>query len=75
MTAGDEIKVDVILATKYKVKAKNFIIPIFYFPASFPLYIIACCSTPAFPFFLLISFLSEDFFKTSKGQVAINLIY
>ena len=28
VTAEDEIKVSVILANKYKVKAKNFIIPI-----------------------------------------------
>ena len=28
----DEIKVSVILANKYKIKAKNFNIPIFYFP-------------------------------------------
>ena len=29
MTAEDEIKVSVVLANKYKVKTKNFIIPIF----------------------------------------------
>ena len=28
------MKVNVILANKYKVKAKNFIISIFYFPVS-----------------------------------------
>ena len=30
--AEDEIKVSVIIVNKYKVKAKNFIILIFYFP-------------------------------------------
>ena len=59
---GDEIKVSVILATKYEVKAKNFIIPIFYFPVSFLLYIV-CCINSTFSFFILISFLFEDFFK------------
>ena len=29
MTAEDEIKVSVVLVNKYKVKTKNFIIPIF----------------------------------------------
>ena len=72
--AGDEIKVNVILATKYKVKAKNFIIPIFYFPVSFLLYIV-CCNTSTFSFFILISFLFEDFFKASKEQVTINKWY
>ena len=33
--AGDEIRVNVILTTKYKVKTKHFIIPIFHFPVSF----------------------------------------
>ena len=33
--AGAEIKVSVNLANKNKVKAKNFIIPIFYFPIFF----------------------------------------
>ena len=72
--AGDEIKVNVILTTKYKVKAKNFIIPIFYFPVSFLLYIV-CCNTSTFSFFILISFLFEDFFKASKEQVTINKWY
>ena len=31
ITAEDEIKVSVILANKYKVKAKNFIIPISFY--------------------------------------------
>ena len=72
--AGDEIKVNVILANKYKVKAKIFIIPIFYFPVSFLLYIV-CCNTSTFSFFILISFLFEDFFKASKEQVTINEWY
>ena len=72
--AGDEIKVNVILTTKYKVKAKNFIIPIFYFPVSFLLYIV-CCNTSIFSFFILISFLFEDFFKASKEQETINKWY
>ena len=72
--AGDEIKVNVILATKYKVKVKNFIIPIFYFPVSFLLYIV-CCNTSTFSFFILISFLFEDFFKASKEQATINKWY
>ena len=56
--AGDEIKVNVVLGTKYKVKAKNFIILIFYFPASL-LHYIVCCNTSTFSFFVLISFLFE----------------
>ena len=72
--SGDEIKVNVILATNYKVKAKNFIIPVFYFPVSVLLYIV-CCNTSAFSFFILISFLFEDFFKASKKQVTINKWY
>ena len=72
--AGDEIKVNVILATKYKVKAKKFIIPIFYFPVSFLLYII-CCNTSTFSFFTPISFLFEEFFKASIEQVTINKWY
>ena len=35
MLAEDEINVSIILANKYKVKAKSFIIPIFYFPVLF----------------------------------------
>ena len=72
--AEDEIKVSVILANKYKVKAKNFIIPIFYFPVSFLLYIV-CCNNSNFSFFILISFLFEDLFKASKEQVTINEWY
>ena len=72
--AGDEIKVNVILTTKYKVKAKNFIIPIFYFPVSFLLYIV-CCNTSTFFLFILVSFLLQDFFKASKEQVTINNLY
>ena len=72
--AGDEIKVNVILANKYKVKANNFIISIFYFPVSFLQYIV-CCNTSTFSFFTLISFLFEDFFKASKEQVTINEWY
>ena len=74
LIAGDEIKFNVILATNYKVKAKNFIIPVFYFPVSVLLYIV-CCNTSAFSFFILISFLFEDFFKASKKQVTINKWY
>ena len=69
--AGDEIKVNVILANKYQVKAKNFIIPIFYFPVSFLLYIVFC-NTLTFSFCTLISFLFKDFLKASKDQVTIN---
>ena len=74
ITAGDEIEVNVILATHYKFKCKNFIIPIFYFPVSFLLYIVYCIS-PTFSFFILISFLFEHFFKASKEQVTINKWY
>ena len=69
--AGDEIRVNVILANKYKVKAKNFIIAIFYFPVSFVLYIV-CCNTSSFSFFILICLLFEDLFKASKEQENIN---
>ena len=69
--AGGEIKVSVILANKYKVKAKIFIISIFHFPVSFLLYIV-CSNTSTFSFFILISFLFEHFFKASKEQVTIN---
>ena len=72
--AGDEISVNVILANKCKVKAKNFIIPIFYFPVSFLLYIV-CCNTSTVSFFILISFLLEHFFKAPKEQVTINEWY
>ena len=72
--AGDEIKVNVILAINYKVKAKNFIIPIFYFPVSFLLYKV-CSNTSTFPFFILISALFEGVFKASKEQVTINKWY
>ena len=65
------MKVDVIPALEYNVKAKNFIIPIFYVPVSFPPYIV-CCNASAFSFLILISFLFEDFFKASKEQVTIN---
>ena len=33
--AEDEIKVSAILANKHKVKAKNFVLPIFNFPVFF----------------------------------------
>ena len=72
--ARDEIKVNVIQTNKYKIKAKNFVIPIFYFPVSFLLYI-ACCNTSNISFFILISFLFEDIFKASKEQVTINEWY
>ena len=74
MIAGDEIKVNVNLATIYKVKAKNFIIPFFHFPISFLLYLL-CCNISTFSFFILISFLFQDFFKASKEQVTINKKY
>ena len=67
------MKVSVILANKYKVKAKNFIISIFYFPVSVLPYIV-CCNTDFF-FFFLISFLFEDLFKASKEHVTINKWY
>ena len=54
--AGDEIKVNVILTTKYKVKAKNFIIPIFDFSVSFLLYL-RPFSHHVTMFFLLFHFL------------------
>ena len=69
--AGDEIKVNVTLANKYKVKVKDFIIPTFYFPVSFLLYKV-CCNTSTFFFFIVISFLFEDFLKASKEQIIIN---
>ena len=47
----DEINVSVILANKYKVKAKNFIISIFYFPVLF-LRELVCCNTSTISFFL-----------------------
>ena len=74
LITGDEIKVSVILATKYKAKAEKFIIPIIYFPVSFLLYIV-CCNTSIFSFFILISLLLEDFFKASREQVTINKWY
>ena len=69
--AVDEIKVNVILARKCKVKAKNFIISIFYSHVSFLLYIV-CCNTSTFFFFILITFLFEDFLKASKEQITIK---
>ena len=72
--AGDEIKANVILATKYKVKAMNFIIPIFYFPVSFLLNTV-CCNTSTFSLFILIFFLFKVFLKASKEQVSINKWY
>ena len=69
--ARDEIKVKVSRVNKCKVKAKDFIILIIYFPVSFLLYIISC-NTSNFSFFILIFFLFEDFFKASKEQVTIN---
>ena len=74
ITAGDEIKVNLIVANKYKVNAKNFIIPTLYFPVSFLLFIV-CCNNSTFSFFILISFLFEDFFKASKEQETINKWY
>ena len=73
-TLRKQPKVNVILATKYKVKAKNLINSIFYFPVSFLLYIV-CCNTSSFSFFILVSFLLEDFFKASKEQLTINKWY
>ena len=67
--AVDEIKVNVILTTKYNVKSKNFIIAIFYFPVSFLLYTV-CRNTSTF-----ISFFLQDFFKASTEQVTINKWY
>ena len=74
VTGEDEVKVSVILATKYKTKAKNFIITFFYFPVSFLLYIV-CCKTSNLSIFILIFFLFENFFKASKEQVTINKQY
>ena len=69
--AGDDIKVNVILANRYKVKAKNLIISIVYFLVSLLLYRV-CCNAWTFSFFIFISFLFEYFFKASKEQVTIN---
>ena len=69
--AVDEIKVNVILASKCKVKAKNFIISIFYSHVSFLLYIV-CFNTSTFSFFILITFFFEDFLKASKEQITIK---
>ena len=71
--AEEEIKVSVILAEKYKVKATNFIILIFYFPVLF-LWQLACCNTSSISFFILVSFFFEDLFKASKEQITINEI-
>ena len=60
ITARDEIEVNVILATKYKV--------------SFLLYIVYCISS-TFSIFILISFLFKQFSKASKEQVTINKWY
>ena len=73
IVAEDEIKVNVILTNKYKVKAKNFNNPIFYVSVPFLLHI-TCCNTGTISHFIFIFFLFEDFFKASKEQVTINEI-
>ena len=70
--AGAEIKVSVNLANKNKVKAKNFIIPIFTFLSSFcGHYLVMNRLLP-----LLFQFLSslKTFFKASEKQITINEI-
>ena len=47
--AGDEIKVNVTLANKYKARPENFISSNFYFPVSCLLYIV-CCNNSTFAF-------------------------
>ena len=63
-----EVKVSINLANKYKIKAKNFIIPIFYFPVFF-LRSAACCNTSTI--FFPTSFFFEDFSKASTEQITI----
>ena len=58
------------LANKYKIKAMNSIIPIFYFPVFF-LWSLAYCKTLTISFSIAVSFFFEDFFKASKEQVTI----
>ena len=65
-----KVKVSVNLANKYNVKAKNFVIPIFYFPAVF-VWLVACCNTSTIFFSIPVSFFFEDFFKESKEQITI----
>ena len=72
--AGDEIKVSVILTTKYKVKAKNFIIPIFYFSVFFLLNIV-CCYASTFSFLFSYLSSSKTFSRHLKKQVTINKWY
>ena len=56
-----DIKVSVILANKYEVKAKNFIIPISDY-------------TSTISIFILVSFFFEAFFTVSKEQKTMNEI-
>ena len=65
-----EVKVNVNLANKYKVKAKNFIIPILYFSVFFP-WLLAWCNTSTIDFSASVSFFFKDFFNASKEQVTI----
>ena len=70
--AGDEIKVSVILTTKYKVKAKNFIISIFYYPVSFLLYIVV---TPRlFPFLFPYLSSSKTFSRPIKWYIQFDIL-
>ena len=66
-----KVKVSINLANKYKIKAKNFIIPIFYFPVFF-LRPLACCNTSTISFSIPVFFFFEEFFEASKEQIAYN---
>ena len=59
LIAENEVKVIVILINKHKVKAKNFIIPIFSFAVLF-VRLPACYNTSTFSFFNFVSFFFED---------------
>ena len=68
--AKAEIKANVNLANKHKVKGKNFIISIFYFPVFF-LRSVACCNASTILFSIPVFFFFEDFFKAFKEQIFI----
>ena len=72
MIANAEVKVSVNLVNEYKVKAKNFIILIFYFPVFF-LRPPACCNTSTISFSIPVSFFFEDFFKASKEKTRTDI--
>ena len=68
MIAEDEIKINVIIANKYKFKAKSFIIPIFTFLSSFygNYHVITSSLFPSFFWFLSAS--SETFSRHLKKK-------